>query len=133
MKAKPATPTTAATVIPPTIGRRVLVFVPDAFEGKFNNASTPFDGGICYVHSDNMINVSYADHDGVLHNKTSVPLHDRAQDTADKHGEAFFAVWMPYQFEQAQRAAQKHDAPNPGYAGGPPDAVLRPVGEGDAS
>lgn len=98
-------------VIPPSIGRRVLVFT--AGTTGVLSPSVPFDGGIAYVHSadspagQSMINVGARDHNGKPLVLTSVPLLDRAVQTTDVHGKGEnYAVWMEYQFEQAQRAAQ---------------------------
>lgn len=97
-------------VIPPTIGRRVLLFLATPY--GVNNASVPFDAGICYVFSDtdpehNCINVSYANHGGTIGSMTSVLLYDRAQNAQDAHGKGeTYAVWMEYQFDQALRALQ---------------------------
>lgn len=96
---------TTKPVIPPTIGRRVLVF--GAGTAGVNNPSVPFDAGIVYVWSDGMINVGYRDHNGVPAAMTSVKLLDRAQQPDDAHGKEWYAVWMPYQFEMAQRAAAR--------------------------
>jgi hypothetical protein len=98
-------------VISPTIGRRVLFF--SAGTAGVNNPAVPFDAGICYVWGDsdptrNCINVSYANHGGTAGSMTSVLLYDRAQSADDAHGKGEnYAVWMPYQFEQAKRAAER--------------------------
>ncbi len=105
---------TKTLTIPPTIGRRVLVFAAGTAGGvpQINNTSVPFDGGIAYVHHTDhhggvsMINVGYMDHNGEAQAQTSVRLYDRAQDTTDAHGKEDYAVWMPYQFEQALKAQQ---------------------------
>ena len=112
-------------VIPPSIGRRVLVFssairsVPDG--ATINDQSTPFDGGIAYVHSESMLNVSFTDHNGRAFSQTSVKLLDRALEPVDAHGREWYAVWMPYQFEQALRAREPKAAPS----GRPADVVLK--------
>lgn len=93
-------------VIPPTTGRRVLVFAPKMNGVHCSNPKAPFDGGIAYVHSDTMINVGYTDHNGEAHGQTSVKLLDRAQTTSDEHGKEWYAVWMEYQFNQALRATE---------------------------
>lgn len=112
MKTKP--------VIPPSIGRRVLLFVATVQNGAAtgvlgtptaNRATVPFDAGVAYVHGDdapdmNRINVGYTDHNGVQHALTSVALYDRPQQDHDAHGKENYAVWMPYQFQQALRALE---------------------------
>jgi len=128
-------------VILPTIGRRVLVFAPAMPGVQCNAPDVPFDAGIAYVHSAgynypidpvapaSMINVSFADHNGVAHSQTSVPLYDRAQTPQDAHGKEWYAVWMEYQFNQALRALQPTQAPQVG-AGRPVDVQLRQLPEG---
>lgn len=103
-------------VIPPTTGRRVLLFIASIAVNAGLGAQTvidaakPFDAGIAYVHGDDRITVGYTDHAGLFHSATSVKLYDRAQDTTDAHGKGeTYAVWMPYQFDQALRA----QAPSP--------------------
>jgi hypothetical protein len=104
-------------VIPPTIGRRVLLFVGTIVannpgETAVNDLGVPFDAGIAYVWDDkgqekNAINCGYCDHAGVAGAATSVILYDRPLNETDAHGKGeTYAVWMPHQFEQAQRAAQ---------------------------
>jgi hypothetical protein len=119
-------------VIPPTIGRRVLVFlasIPTAGP-KVNNPAAPFDAGIAYVHGDSMLNVGFTDHNGVPSSHTSVKLYDRAQDANDAHGKGeTYAVWMPYQFEQALRAQQPRE-PMPAAAR-VPDVQLVKLSDGD--
>lgn len=129
---------TKILVIPPTIGRRVLVFAAGTAGGvpQINNSAVPFDGGIAYVHSTgghvpgdplaqaSIINVGYVDHNGEAQSKTSVKLYDRAQGTTDAHGKEWYAVWMPYQFEQAQRAMQPKVTGQANQAGRPADVNL---------
>lgn len=98
--------------IPPTIGRRVLVFV--AGTAGVNDPGVPFDCGIAFVWDqrpgqlESTINVGGVNHAGQPVGFTSVRLYDRAQNDADAHGgNEVYAVWMPYQFEQAQKHAQK--------------------------
>jgi hypothetical protein len=107
-----------ALVIEPTIGRRVLVFVGAPHAGGVYSPSVPFDCGIAYVWGSGVgedgapfstINVGGVNHAGQPFSATSVILKDRAQDETDHHGHGggTYAVWMPYRFEQAQRAAAK--------------------------
>jgi hypothetical protein len=123
-------------VIPPSTGRRVLLFIGTAIAAvATNDKSRPFDAGIAYVWGDtdpvkNTINVGYRDHGGVAHSHTSVPLYDRAQDDQDAHGKGeTYAVWMPYQFEQALRAQQPRE-PMPAAAR-VPDVQLVKLSDGD--
>lgn len=108
----------------PTIGRRVWFW-------EQATQSHPFDAGIAYVHSDNMINISHADHNGVMWSKTSVPLWDGE----GARPQAFYCEWMPYQKDQAAKVTDKPlaevidpDGPAPGTD---PNAGV-PVAEGEA-
>lgn len=106
--------TATKPVIPPTIGRRVLVFMSTQPTGVTpNNPKVPYDGGIAYAWGEssekNAINVGFRDHAGNPHGATSVVLYDRPQDENDAHGRTDlgnYAVWMPYQFDQAKRALE---------------------------
>lgn len=126
---------TTKPVIPPTIGRRVLVFAPTLKGVHVNNPSVPFDGGIAYVHSDAMLNVGYVDHNGVAHNQTSVKLLDRAQTADDAHGKEWYAVWMEYQFNQALRTQDRANLTEQQpthFPRRPPDVELKKISDGPA-
>jgi hypothetical protein len=103
-------------VIPPSTGRRVLLFIASAVGAGINDKSRPFDAGIAFVWGDkdpvkNLINCGYTDHSGTAQSATSVVLYDRPQNDTDAHGKGeTYAVWMPYQYEQALRAAQPKPA-----------------------
>lgn len=126
---------TKTLVIPPTIGRRVLLFV--AGTAGANNHSVPFDAGIAYVWGDdnpvkNTINCGYMDHSGIAQSATSVALYDRPQTTGDRHGSGeTYAVWMPFQWEQAVRALEPK-APQAGPGRRPPDVQLTRLDDADA-
>jgi hypothetical protein len=129
MKTKP--------VIPPSTGRRVLVFMSTQPAGVTPfDKKKPYDAGIAYVWGDtdpvkNTINVGFADHGGNAHSATSVQLYDRPQDENDSHGRTDlgnYAVWMPYQFEQALRALQPKPAPGMHRPG---DVELVKLADGD--
>jgi hypothetical protein len=114
-------------VITPSTGRRVLFFLGSIPTSGpvVNEKKAPFDAGVAYVHSigntvpgdplaqASTINVGFIDHNGAADKATSVRLYDRPQTTSDEHGKGeSYAVWMPYQFEQALRALQpKQSAP----------------------
>lgn len=61
----------------------------------------PCDAGIAYVHSDNLVNLTVADHAGQMHTRSSVRLVV-AGDAAPIG--AGYAQWMPYQVGQAIEA-----------------------------
>jgi hypothetical protein len=88
-------------MIVPTIGRRVWFFPNGWYPAiRTNDPAQACDAGIAYVHSDRMINVSIADHDGKMHNLTSVPLLQEGDETPN----CAYCTWMPYQ-QQAAKAA----------------------------
>jgi hypothetical protein len=90
------------TIIKPTIGRRVWYW-PGEFDGvnQFDLAQ-PCDAGIAYVHSDRMVNLTVAGHDGMMHSRCSVPL---LQDGDQAPAAGRYAQWMPYQVGQAAKHA----------------------------
>lgn len=98
-------------VIKPTIGRRVwywpsahdrgeLMYPPDSTIRQ-SDQTQPCDAGIVYVHSDRMVNLTVADHNGVMHQRTSVILRQ----PGEKEPLGAYAEWMPYQMGQAKQAA----------------------------
>jgi len=87
-------------MIHPTIGR-VVLFWPAADEaGK--RPDQPFPALIAYVHSEHLINVGGFAHNGQPFAATSVPL---LQDDDELAPSSAYAEWMPYQLEQARKAA----------------------------
>ena len=95
------------TTIKPTIGRRVWYW-PSEEEARessltYADKSQPCDAGIAFVHSDRMVNLTVADHRGVMHRRCSVPLLQEG-DPTPMAGTAY-AQWMPYQVGQATRAS----------------------------
>ena len=97
--------------IKPTIGRRVWYWPSSFDKGRLQlkpdtimqtgDPTQACDAGIVYVHSDNMINVTVADHNGNMHKRTSVPLlgfdDPKPQDNA-------YCTWMDYQVFRAKLA-----------------------------
>lgn len=102
-------------VIQPTIGRRVWYFPSDHDRGINIPEGDPFptiiqcdgtqpcDAGVCYVHSDRLVNLVVTDHNGNVHQRTSVTLIQPGDKEADR-GSAY-ATWMPYQVSTAKPAA----------------------------
>ena len=112
-----------------TLRSRPMATLKAPFEGDvwfFTRATAPKADEI---RDNDHVNVSYADHNGVAHAQTSVPLYDRAQTPQDAHGKEWYAVWMEYQFNQALRALEPTQAPQVG-AGRPVDVQLRQLPEG---
>ncbi len=100
-------------LIKPTIGRR-LWYWPSAYDRgqgdvcppsviQQGDLAQPCDAGVVYVHSDRCINITVADHNGVMHSRTSVQLW-QDNDPAVPDGAAY-AQWMPYQAGQARKGA----------------------------
>lgn len=99
-------------MIKPTIGRRVWYW-PSAFDcGLLENKPTTTmtasdktqacDAGICCVWSDRMVNLTVADHNGVMHARCSV--HLLQDNDTPMHGMGY-ATWMPYQIGQVKQSA----------------------------
>lgn len=98
-------------MIKPTIGRRVWYWPSNYDVGRElplpgvvmsqHQAAQPFDAGIAYVHGDRMVNLTVADHNGILHARTEVFL---AQDDDEVPPGCAYAQWMPYQQGQAKPA-----------------------------
>lgn len=98
-------------IIKPTIGRRVWYWPSPQDRGETEHPpqsriqqgdrTQPCDAGIVYVHSDRLVNLTVADHNGVMHQRTSVTLRQPGDETP----QGFYAEWMPYQAGQAKQAA----------------------------
>lgn len=89
-------------MIKPTIGRRVWFYPNGAISGFTASPDQPCDAGIAYVWTDRMVNLSVADHNGVVMGRTSVPL---LQDDDPVPASGAYCTWMPYQVGQAKVAA----------------------------
>lgn len=94
-------------MIKPTIGRVVLFQPTKGADAPLR--AQPYPALICYVHSDNCINLAYFNEGGTACSAQSVTL---IQEEADKEGltAGHFAEWMPYQVGQAK----KHEAETSG-------------------
>lgn len=100
-------------IIKPTVGRRVWYWPSDYDRGlmsaarpetaiQANDATQPCDAGVVYVHSDRMVNLTVADHNGNMHRRASVHLLQEG-DVRPDHRTYAFAEWMPYQAAQAKK------------------------------
>lgn len=91
-----------STVISPTIGRRVWYWptASDLNDMQIMGTTQPLDAGVCYVWSDNLVNLTVADHNGHMHRRTSVRLLQGDEEA--RPGEAY-ATWMPYQKQAATK------------------------------
>lgn len=93
------------SIIKPTVGR-VLWYWPtdyDINQGMFAypGSDQPFAATVAFVHSDRMVNLSVADHNGKVFEKRSARL---LQPGDSVRGElAGYAEWMPYQQGQAAK------------------------------
>lgn len=99
-------------MIKPTIGRRVWYWPSPQDRGETEHRpssviqqgdqSQACDAGIAYVHSDRLVNLTVADHNGVMHQRTSVTLVQEG-DAIPAAGR--YATWMPYQQSTAKARA----------------------------
>lgn len=100
----------APVVIKPTVGRRVWYWPSDYDRGLLEHKPStvmtasddkqPCDAGVAYVWNDRMVNLTVADHNGVMHQRTSVQLVQEGDPPPPPGGS--YAVWMPYQQGQAK-------------------------------
>lgn len=104
---------TQSRAIKPTVGRRLWYFASKSdYLGStvpmtVSDRAKPLDAGIAYVHSDRLINISVADQNGVLHNRTSITLYQAGEDVPFEVGG--YCVWMDYQVQQAAKEADQAD------------------------
>lgn len=96
-------------VITPTIGRRVWYYPSEYDRGVRAekpesiiqaSQSQPCDAGVCFVHSDRLVNLTVADHNGNMHRRTSVKLVQPGDEIPAGGG---FCTWMPYQVQAAAK------------------------------
>lgn len=94
-------------MIKPTVGRRVW-YRPakaDAREGfVVLDPAQPCDAGIAFVHGDRLVNITVADHRGVLHSMSEVKL---LQDDDKAPEGRHYCEWMPFQKGQSAAADTK--------------------------
>lgn len=86
-------------MIQPTVGRKVWFYrsVADAMDPSVQ----PLDATVVYVLGDRQVNLRVSDAKGDQTPKLAVQLYQEGDD--EPKGE--FACWMPYQTEQAKKAA----------------------------
>ena len=84
----------------PTIGRVVWYKPMPAHDDSFTDQMNP--ALICYVHSDEMVNLSVSDSNGNQFGGTSVPLFQGTPEDCP----AGSCCWMPYQKQQAAKEEQ---------------------------
>ncbi len=107
---------TQSRAIKPTVGRRLWYFASKSdYLGStvpmtVSYRAKPLDACIAYVHSDRLINISVADQNGVLHNRTSITLYQAGEDVPFEVGG--YCVWMDYQVQQAAKEAGSTQADN---------------------
>jgi hypothetical protein len=98
------------TKILPTVGR-VVWFTPSRLTGDYGfthiDSRKPLAAIVSHVFSDELVNLSVFDSNGVSHSRTSVKLV-QAGEAKPEHG--YFCAWMPYQVGQAAKHAE---APKP--------------------
>lgn len=92
------------TRIVPTVGRVVWYWPDSGVDSLMMNVKTsppqPMKADIVFVHSDTIVNLSVFDHFGNHHTRTSVPLLQDGDPVTNRG----YAVWMPYQKDQAAKA-----------------------------
>lgn len=94
----------APLVITPEPGR-IVHYSPGAGDADMVvHGPQPLAAQVAYVWSDHCINLSVTDHAGNKHARTSVRLLQPGEDVVVR-GVAY-ATWMPYQVQQATKAAQ---------------------------
>lgn len=92
-------------MITPTVGR-VLWFHANAHHHFSNyDPRQPMAATVAFVHNDRLVNLRVTDHAGDEHALRSVTL---LQDDDLKPEGQSFAVWMPYQMEQAKKHSVEH-------------------------
>jgi uncharacterized protein YodC (DUF2158 family) len=89
-------------MIKPTVGH-VVLFQPSKPSDQ-PLRDQPFAATISYVWGDRMVNLAYVDQNGTAGNATSVTL---LQDDDVGSDRGYFAYWMPFQVEQADKAAKE--------------------------
>lgn len=100
-----------STLIPATVGRKVW-FHPHKSDPLHDGGPQPFDASIAYAWSDRMINISVADHNGVMTNRTSVALVQPGDE--EPVGQSY-CTWMPFQVGQAQSQQAGEAQKNSGH------------------
>lgn len=91
-----------SATIKPTVGR-IVWFYPggdETFHGICIDPSQPMSASIIYVASDSEVNLLVSDHVGVIHFVSNAFLYQ-----GDGKPPGMYCTWMPYQKEQAAKAA----------------------------
>jgi hypothetical protein len=86
-------------MIKPTVGR-VVWFIPGKEDSNFALYSAPFAAHICYVYTDNCVNLMVIHPEGRPVPQTSVTL---IQEGDERPENGRFCEWMPYQKGQAAK------------------------------
>ncbi len=90
-------------MIKPTIGRDVW-YVPAENEGHLtSDGAQPLTSKVCYVWSDDMVNLLVVNMDGCSYPKTSVPLFQGSAEDCPLGS----CCWMPFQQKQAKKQAEE--------------------------
>lgn len=99
-------------IISPTPGRVVWFFYrggKDTFHAP--SADQPCAAIVAHVWGDRMVNLGVFDADGISHSFTSVTLVQEG-DSVPEYGH--YAMWMPYQTNQAKKHAAAEAENKPG-------------------
>lgn len=82
-------------MIKPSIGRVVWYYDDD-------NQTQPYPGIVCFVHSDNLIDLTIFDNAGKAQPRTNVFLYQGEGEKPTR----YYAEWMPFQKGQAAKTEQ---------------------------
>ena len=90
-------------VIVPTVGRKVWFWPSKEAlrDGFHSDGKQPCDASICFVHSNWLVNISYADQCGDMHSMTAVTLVQPGEPRVARLTGDCFCEWMPYQIDKA--------------------------------
>lgn len=89
-------------MIKPTVGRKLYYWPVNEPAIEQIDPRQPCDATLLFPWSDTCVNLSIIDHQGRVHVRTSVFLH---QGDGPFPGDYSHAAWMPYQTGQAKAAA----------------------------
>ena len=86
-------------VIVPTVGRKVWYWPgqEEIDNGFASDGKQPCDATICFVHSDRLVNISYADQCGHVYATTAVTLVQPGEPRVARMEGDCYCEWMPYQ------------------------------------
>jgi hypothetical protein len=88
------------------VGRKLWYWSPDTAAQATSclDDKVPFDATVVFVDKNQLVNVSFFDHEGSAHTDLEVEVHDPdvENDSHNSVGEAY-CTWMPYQKQQMDK------------------------------